>query len=158
LLNQLVEKGLQVREIELAVLENPVPGSLPLVSVPGEIVPTHEFYSYEAKYLDENGAKLLIPAPLQPQEVIAAQRFGREVFEILECDGMARVDLFMDQKTGTFYFNEVNTIPGFTSISMYPKMWEYSGISYPELLSRLIDLALAKHQRKQALKRSFESS
>ena len=126
------------------------------MSSAGEIIPTHEFYSYESKYLDENGAALEIPAKkLAPEQVAEAQRIGRAAFAALECEGMARVDLFLDKKTGEFYFNEINTIPGFTSISMYPRMWEASGIPYAQLLSKLIDLALARQTRKRALVREF---
>jgi D-alanine-D-alanine ligase len=155
----LVEKAVSAREIELAVLENPDPGLDPMVSVPGEVAPTgHEFYSYEAKYLDENGAALMIPAKLAPEQLARAQYIAREAFRALECEGLARVDLFLDKTTGEFYFNEVNTMPGFTSISMYPKMWEASGIGYQELLTRLIDLAMARHARKRALVRDFHQS
>ncbi|MCM2322189.1 MAG: D-alanine--D-alanine ligase [Oligoflexia bacterium] len=154
----LIERSVEAREIELAVLESPEPGAPPLVSVPGEVVPAHEFYSYEAKYLDENGAALNIPARLTPEQVREAQRIAGLAFSSLECEGMTRVDLFIDKKDGRFYFNEVNTIPGFTSISMYPKMWEASGIGYQELLSRLIDLALARHGRRRELVREFHKS
>lgn len=155
----LVEKAVNAREIELAVLENPDPGMDAMVSVPGEVAPTgHEFYSYEAKYLDENGAALMIPAKLAPEQVTRAQWIAREAFRTLECEGLARVDLFLDKTTGEFYFNEVNTMPGFTSISMYPKMWEASGIGYQELLTRLIDLAIGRHARKRALVRDFHQS
>jgi D-alanine-D-alanine ligase len=151
----LVEAAVNAREIEVSVLENLEAGSDPLVSVPGEIDPTHEFYSYEAKYLDENGATLIIPAKLDPEETKCAQEIGREVFSALECEGMARVDLFLDRTSGKFLFNELNTIPGFTSISMYPKLWEASGISYPELLSKLVDLAISRHEKKKTLIREF---
>ena len=151
----LVEAAVNAREIEVSVLENPVAGAEPLVSVPGEIDPTHEFYSYEAKYLDENGAVLIIPANLEPEEVKQAQDLGRKAFAILECEGMARVDLFLDRTNGKFFLNEVNTIPGFTSISMYPKLWEASGVPYSELLSRLVDLAIARHEKKKKLVREF---
>ncbi len=151
----LVETAIDAREIELAVLENPDPGAEPLVSVPGEINPTHEFYSYEAKYLDENGAELIIPAKLDAEQTKRVQEIARRAFSAVECEGMARVDLLMDRSNGDFYFNELNTIPGFTSISMYPKMWEASGINYQELLSRLVDLAIARHERKKILVREF---
>ncbi|MBI2712145.1 MAG: D-alanine--D-alanine ligase [Bdellovibrio sp.] len=154
----LVEKGVPAREIELAVLENPIEGAEPLVSVAGEIVPGHEFYSYEAKYLDENGAELLLPAKLEPAQMEKAKAIAKKAFELLECEGMARVDLFLDKISGEFYFNEINTIPGFTSISMYPKMWEYSGIPYPELLTRLIDLAVARHERRKKLVRDYNET
>jgi D-alanine-D-alanine ligase len=151
----LVEAAVNAREIEVSVLENLEAGSDPLVSVPGEIDPAHEFYSYEAKYLDENGAALIIPAKLDPEETKCAQEIGRKAFSALECEGMARVDLFLDRTSGKFLFNELNTIPGFTSISMYPKLWEASGISYPELLSRLVDLAISRHKKKKTLLREF---
>jgi D-alanine-D-alanine ligase len=151
----LVEAAVNAREIELSVLENLEAGADPLVSVPGEIDPAHEFYSYEAKYLDENGAALIVPAKLDPEETKRAQDIGRKVFTALECEGMARVDLFLDRTNGEFFFNELNTIPGFTSISMYPKLWEASGISYQELLSKLVDLAIARHEKKKTLVREF---
>jgi len=151
----LVEAAVNAREIELSILENPEAGAEPLVSVPGEVDPTHEFYSYEAKYLDDNGAALIIPANLDPAEVKQAQDLGRMAFAILECEGMARVDLFLDRTNGRFFLNEVNTIPGFTSISMYPKLWEASGIPYQELLSRLVDLAISRHGKKKKLVREF---
>ncbi len=152
----LVEKAISAREIELSALENPDSGLPPLISVPGEVVPTHEFYSYESKYLDENGAHLHIPAKISADQVVAAQKIAAAAFGALECEGMARVDLFLDKDNGQFYFNEVNTIPGFTSISMYPKMWEASGISYQELLGRLVDLAIARHARRKTLVRDFK--
>ncbi|HUP58137.1 MAG TPA: D-alanine--D-alanine ligase family protein [Bdellovibrionota bacterium] len=151
----LVEKGLDAREIEVSALESAEPGAEPLTSVAGEVVPTHEFYSYEAKYLDDNGAKLLIPAKLDAAQMKEVQKIARDVFVALDCEGMARVDFFLDRKTGKFWFNEINTIPGFTSISMYPKMWEASGLSYRELLSKLIDLAVARQARKRSLLREF---
>ena len=153
----LAEVAIDAREIELAVLENSDPGAEPLVSVPGEINPTHEFYSYEAKYLDENGAELIIPANLDAEQTKQAQEIAGRAFSAIECEGMARVDLLLDRSAGKFYFNELNTIPGFTSISMYPKLWEASGISYQELLSRLVDLAVSRHQRKRTLVREFHS-
>jgi D-alanine-D-alanine ligase len=151
----LIERGIDAREIELSALENPVAGGAPLVSVPGEIAPAHEFYSYESKYIDENGAALMIPAKLDGQQAELAQRLAREVFQALECEGMARVDLFLDRKSGAFYLNEINTLPGFTSISMYPKMWEASGLPYRELLTKLVELALARHERKRKLAREY---
>jgi D-alanine-D-alanine ligase len=151
----LIEKAISAREIELSVLENPKLGEPPLVSVAGEINATHEFYSYEAKYLDESGAVMKIPAEISNEQLAAAQDIARRAFVALECEGLARVDLFLDKTDGKFYFNEVNTLPGFTSISMYPKMWEASGISYSELLTKLIDLALARKARKSALVRDF---
>src|SRR6266403_594453 len=152
----LVEAAVNAREIEVSVLENLEGGADPLVSIPGEIDPTHEFYSYQAKYLDEKGAELIIPARLDPEETKRAQDIGRKAFTVLECEGMARVDLFLDRTSGDFFFNELNTIPGFTSISMYPKLWEASGISYKELLDKLIDLALEMHGEKARTKYAIE--
>lgn len=152
----LVEKAINAREIELSVLENSEYGAKSLVSIPGEIIPTHEFYSYEAKYLDENGAHLTIPAKLTEQHVKEAQELACHAFDVLNGEGMARVDLFLDKDNNQMLFNEINTIPGFTSISMYPKLWEASGISYPALLSRLVDLAIARHKRKRQLKRDWQ--
>ena len=152
----LIEKAVTAREIEFAVLENLDSSRPPHVSAPGEIAPTHEFYSYEAKYLDENGAHLMIPASLTEAQSKEGQRLAAQAFEALNGEGMSRVDLFLDKNTGQFYFNEVNTIPGFTSISMYPKLWEYSGVSYRELLDRLIALAIARSERKKRLKRELE--
>ena len=153
----LVEAAVNAREIEVSVLENLEAGADPLVSIPGEIDPAHEFYSYEAKYLDEKGAALIIPARLDPEETKRAQDIGRKAFTVLECEGMARVDLFLDRTNGKFFFNELNTIPGFTSISMYPKLWEASGISYQELLSKLVDLAISRHKKKKILLREFRT-
>ncbi|MBC7386728.1 MAG: D-alanine--D-alanine ligase [Cryobacterium sp.] len=152
----LVEKAIPAREIELSVLENPKYGEPPLVSIAGEVNANHEFYSYEAKYLDDNGAELLIPAHLTPAQLARAQEIARNVFTTLECEGLARCDLFLDKVTGEFYFNEVNTLPGFTSISMYPKMWEASGLPYAELLTKLVELGIARHERKKALVRDFK--
>jgi D-alanine-D-alanine ligase len=149
----IIEKAINAREIELAVLENSHYGEAALVSVAGEIIPSLEFYSYDAKYKDGQGTKLVVPADLNADQLKQAQDIARRVFEIMECESMARVDLFLDKDTGEFYFNEVNTLPGFTEVSMYPKLWEASGIKYPDLLSHLIDLALARHERKSALKR-----
>ncbi len=151
----LVERAIAAREIEVSVLEHAEPGQPPRVSVPGEIVPRHEFYSYEAKYLDEHGAALEIPARLSGPQASEVQRLARAAFTALECEGMARADFFLDKASGQLYLNELNTIPGFTAISMYPKLWEASGLPYAELLSALIDLALARHQRKQRLVRDF---
>lgn len=155
----LVEKAVSAREIEVAVLENIDPAGAPLTSIAGEINPRsqHEFYSYAAKYLDENGAELLIPAALPAEQVKLAQELAAQAFTTLCCEGMARVDFFLDRESGAFYFNEVNTIPGFTSVSMYPKLFEASGINYRELLSRLIDLALQRADRKRALLRSYSA-
>ena len=142
LLERSVEGG---REIEVAVLGN----DDPVASVAGEIVPRgHEFYSYEAKYLDEEGAELIIPAPIPAETLEEAQRLAVAGFLALDCAGLARVDFFLRQ-TGGLLVNEINTIPGFTQISMYPKLWEASGLSYPELIDRLVELALERHERER---------
>jgi D-alanine-D-alanine ligase len=133
-----VEQGLSpIREIECAVLGN----DDPVASVAGEIVPEgHEFYDYAAKYLDEHGAQLLIPAPIPPELLARIQQIAVQAFRAVDAAGMARVDLFL-RGEDELWLNEVNTIPGFTSISMYPKLWEASGLSYAELVERLLDLA-----------------
>lgn len=133
-----IEPAIVAREIEVSVLG----GIAPLVSCPGEIVPhpKHEFYSYAAKYLDDSGAQLIIPANIKNKSKVQAT--AKEIFTLLDCTGMARVDFFLDEKEQLF-FNEINTIPGFTKISMYPKLWEFSGLPYTELLTRLIELAIA---------------
>lgn len=150
----LVERALLVREIEVAVLENLSFGKQPLVSVAGEITPQHEFYSYEAKYLDKKGAELTIPAVLKEEQAEKIKILAATIFNSLACESMARVDFFIEEATQKIYFNEINTIPGFTKISMYPKLWEASGLSYQQLLTYLIDLALARHQRVSHLKQS----
>jgi len=147
----LVEKAIRGREIEVSVLGNEDPKA----SIPGEIVPHREFYDYAAKYLEE-GTRLLIPAKLNRTQVKHFQEFAVRAFRSLECLGMARVDFFLEQRTGRILLNEINTIPGFTSISMYPKLWEASGLSYRNLLDRLIELALAQHREKQRTKYTIE--
>lgn len=156
----LIEQGIDAREIEVAVLENLDFSKSPIVSAPSEVVTKgkYEFYSYDAKYLDENGAELILPANLTKEQTIEAQKIAEDVFRSLECAGMARVDLFLDRTTNKFYFNEINTIPGFTSISMYPRMMEHAGIPYPKLLDHLIELALKHHTETQALKRDFQKN
>lgn len=153
----LVEKAIAAREVEFAVLESLEQGQKPQVSVPGEILPKHEFYSYEAKYIDEKGADLKLPAELSPPLRERAVAIARGAFLALECEGLARVDLFVDRVTSEIYFNEVNTMPGFTSISMYPKMMEASGVPYVALLTRLVRLALARQARRSRLVREFHS-
>lgn len=139
-----VEGEVRGREIECSVLGN----DEPVASIPGEIVPANGFYSYKAKYLDENGAELRIPADLTSAEVQTVQETAIRAFEVLCCDGMARVDGFL-APDGTFVVNEINTIPGFTRISMYPKLFEASGIGPGELIDRLIQLAVERHEREQ---------
>src|SRR5262249_6636905 len=133
----IVEESVTAREIECAVLGN----ADPKASIAGEIIPTHEFYSYAAKYLDENGAKLEIPAKLDAATLKRVQEMAVQAFKALNCEGMGRVDFFLTPD-GKLYVNEINTIPGFTKISMYPKLWEASGIGYSQLISPLIDLAI----------------
>lgn len=135
----LVERGVTGREFECAVLGGPEPKA----SVPCEIVPSQEFYSYEDKYLLDS-ARIDLPAKLDPAKTAEMQRLAVAAFDAVGCEGMARVDFLMDGATESLYMNEVNTIPGFTSISMFPKMWEYSGVPYPALLDRLIELALRR--------------
>jgi D-alanine-D-alanine ligase len=147
----LVERNMIAREIEVSVLGN----SDPRASVPGEIVPHREFYDYAAKYLEE-GTQLLIPAKLKPAQVEKIQQYAVDAFRALELSGMARVDFFLEKKGGKIYLNEVNTIPGFTSISMYPKMWEASGIPFRELIDKLIELALERHREKARTKYQIE--
>jgi D-alanine-D-alanine ligase len=147
----LVEKAIRGREIEVSVLGNDEPKA----SIPGEIVPHREFYDYAAKYLEE-GTRLLIPAKLNRAQVKRFQEFAVRAFRSLECLGMARVDFFLENRTGKILLNEINTIPGFTSISMYPKLWEASGLSYRNLLDRLIELALEQHREKQRTKYTIE--
>jgi len=148
----IVEKSIENnREIECAVLGNDEPEA----SVPGEIIPHHEFYSYEAKYVDENGAGLAVPAKLDEPVVRKIQELSLTAFKALDLSGMARVDFLLDP-AGRIYLNEVNTVPGFTKISMYPKLWQASGLPYDKLIDRLIELALARHQEKNALKTSFD--
>ncbi len=145
-----IEKGIDAREIECAVLGNDEPE----VSVPGEIQPHAEFYSYAAKYVDADGAALLIPAPLTEAETATVRRLALQVFRLLDCAGLARVDCFLERGTGQFFANEVNTIPGFTTISMYPKLWEASGVPYGRLITRLIELALQRHDERRRLKKT----
>jgi D-alanine-D-alanine ligase len=132
-----IEKGIRGREFECAVLG----GEPPKASVPCEILPSQDFYTYEDKYL-LNEAKIELPAKLAPDQTATMQHLAVSCFEAVDCEGMARVDFLMDADSGSLYINEINTIPGFTSISMYPKMWEYSGIPYADLLDKLITLAL----------------
>ncbi len=147
----IVEAAVTARELELAVLG----GEPPTVSVAGEIVVRHPdgFYSYDAKYLDPEGARLDVPAEVAPALMAAAQALARRVFAVLECEGMARVDLFLTAE-GRLLVNEINTIPGFTAISMYPRLWAHSGVSSAELVTRLIELALRRARERGALQRS----
>lgn len=148
----LIEEFIDGREIECSVLGNDKPNA----SVPGEIIAHEEFYSYEAKYIDEKGATLAIPAKLSDDSVKKVQDLAVKTFKVLECEGLARVDFFL-KTDGEVLVNEINTIPGFTSVSMYPKLWEASGISYPDLIDKLIQLALERFAKEQKLKNSYST-
>jgi D-alanine-D-alanine ligase len=147
----MVEPAVDAREIECAVLGNESAEAF----VPGEILPTHEFYSYEAKYIDPEGAKLMLPADLPQSISHEIRRLAVAAFQAVECFGMARVDFFLERANDRILLNEINTIPGFTNISMYPKMCEASGLSYPDLLKRLIELALQRYERRRSLQYSL---
>ncbi|HSR21670.1 MAG TPA: D-alanine--D-alanine ligase family protein [Anaerolineales bacterium] len=150
----LIERGVaHVREIEVSVLGNDDPRA----SVPGEVLPSREFYSYESKYVDGTSG-LLIPAPLAPEQSTRLQDLAVRAFQAIDAAGMARVDFFLDKDTGELYLNELNTIPGFTKISMYPKLWEASGIAYPELVDRLIDLAQRRKAERDRTSHSYRSA
>lgn len=149
----LVEQGIEAREIEVSVLGN----DDPIASTPGEVIPSREFYSYAAKYID-NSSTLLIPAPLTPEQADEVRQLAIRTFKAVDCSGLARCDFLLDKATGEFYVNEVNTMPGFTPISMYPKLWEASGLSYGELIDRLIELALERHEDKQQSQTMFDVS
>ncbi len=147
----IAERAIQGRELEVSVLGNEDAKA----SVPGEIIPHREFYDYAAKYLEE-GTQLIIPAQLTPAQVHRLQDYAVRAFRAIECTGMARVDFFLEQRASRAYVNEINTIPGFTSISMYPKLWEASGIPFRELVDRLIELALQQHREKARTKYAIE--
>ncbi|SET36232.1 D-alanine-D-alanine ligase [Salinibacillus kushneri] len=147
----LLEENIDGRELECSVLGN----DDPVASLPGEILPQGDFYSYETKYIDESGALLEAPANLADDEIKNIKETAVHAFKALECEGMARVDFFM-QKDGTLVLNEINTLPGFTKISMYPKLWEISGIPYSELIDRLIELAIDRHEQDAQLKSSID--
>jgi D-alanine-D-alanine ligase len=146
----IVEPGINCRELECGVLGN----DLPIASTVGEVVPSGEFYDYRAKYID-NASRLYIPAAIPPATLEVIREMAVKAFLALDLSGLARVDFFLDKDTGTVYLNEVNTMPGFTEISMYPKLWEASGIPYPELLDRLIGLGLERYADKQRNRTNF---
>jgi D-alanine-D-alanine ligase len=149
----LIERGVaNPREIEVAVLGNEDPRA----SVPGEVLPSREFYSYESKYIDGTSG-LIIPAPLPAETEARFQELAVRAFKAVDAAGMARVDFLLDRDSGKIYLNELNTIPGFTKISMYPKLWEASGIPYPALVDRLIDLALQRKAERDRTHHSFRS-
>jgi D-alanine-D-alanine ligase len=143
----LVEEGIEGRELECAVLGN----DSPKATIPGEVVPGHEFYDYDDKYRDDK-AKLLIPAPVPRSVADEARTLAERVFRACHLSGMARVDFFLEKDTNRLLVNEVNTLPGFTSISMYPKLWEASGLPLPKLLDELVRLALERRDRRARLK------
>jgi len=147
----LVERAVDAREIEVSVLGN----DDPIASVPGEVIPSNEFYDYAAKYLD-GSSDLLIPAPIAAETAELARQLAVKAYSAIDCAGMARVDFLLDRQTNELYLNELNTIPGFTPISMYPKLWEASGIGYTELLDRLIQLALERHTDKSRSVTTYE--
>ena len=143
----LIEPFVSAREIECAVLGNEDPIAFP----PGEVAPTHEFYDYEAKYLDPEGARLEVPARVSPEQADRVRSVAIAAFKACELAGMARVDFFIDKRTGEVLLNEVNSIPGFTRISMYPRMCEAGGLSYSALITRLAELALERHASRAGL-------
>jgi D-alanine-D-alanine ligase len=147
----MLERAIDAREIECSVLGNDDPE----VSVPGEIIPANEFYDYRAKYLDA-GSRLLIPAPITEPQARSIRDLAARAFRVLDLAGMARVDFFLDRATHAVFLNEVNTIPGFTSISMYPKLWEASGLPFGRLVDRLIELAFERHDEMGALVTDYE--
>ena len=140
-----VERGIKGREFECSVLGN----DDPIAAVPCEILPSREFYDYEDKYLLDK-AQTIVPAQIGPKQTEEIRRLAVECYKAVDCEGMARVDFLMEESSGKFFINEINTIPGFTSISMYPKMWEAAGLPYAQLIDRLIDLAMERHRAKQA--------
>lgn len=148
----LVERAIDARELEVSVLGNDEPEA----SVVGEVVPAHEFYDYEAKYLDE-GSKLLIPAPIHDAVAGQVRAMALKAFLAVDAAGMARVDFFIERSTGRILVNELNTIPGFTRISMYPKLWEASGLPYPKLIERLVELAIERFNDKQRSQTAIDS-
>jgi D-alanine-D-alanine ligase len=147
----IIERGVNAREIEVSVLGNDNPEA----SVPGEVLPSREFYSYESKYLDGTSG-LLIPAPLTDELALQVRQIAVQAYQAIDCSGMARVDFLLDKDTHQLYLNELNTIPGFTQISMYAKLWEASGISYPQLLGRLINLAFERKDDRDRTERQFK--
>ena len=149
----LIERGINAREVEISVLGNDDPQA----SVPGEVKPSREFYSYESKYIDGTSG-LLIPAPFSEERTKMMRQIAIKAYKVIDCAGMARVDFIIDKDDDNFYLNEVNTLPGFTEISMYPKLWEASGLSYPQLVDRLIELALERKADRDRTERRFRSN
>ncbi|GAB4504336.1 MAG: D-alanine--D-alanine ligase family protein [Anaerolineales bacterium] len=150
----IIQRGIpNAREIEVSVLGNDDPQA----SVPGEVLPSREFYSYESKYVDGTSG-LIIPAPLPAEISERIRALAIRAYKLIDCAGMARVDFFVEKDTNTLYLNEVNTLPGFTKISMYPKLWEASGLPYPRLVDRLIELALERKAERDRTKRTYRSA
>jgi len=147
----IVERGIEAREIEISVLGNENPSA----SIPGEIIPKDEFYTYAEKYIHDT-AELVIPAPLAEEQSKMLQSIALKAYKAIDCAGMARVDFFIDKKTDNFYLGELNTIPGFTNISMYPKLWEVSGLPYSELVDKLIEFALMRKSQRDQTEREFK--
>jgi len=148
----IVEKGINAREIEISVLGN----EFPVASIPGEIIPDEEFYSYNAKYINEK-SESIIPARISEETIEELRLLAVDIYKSVDCAGMARVDFLFDKESNHYYVCEINTIPGFTKISMYPKLWEASGLPYPELIDRLIQLALERKAEKDITERKFRS-
>ena len=148
----LVERAVDARELEVSVLGNDEPEA----SIVGEVVPAHEFYDYDAKYLDE-GSRLLIPAPVDDALAQDARSMAVRAFQAVDAAGMARVDFFLERTSGRLVLNELNTIPGFTRISMYPKLWEASGLPYPKLIERLVELAIERFNDRQRSQTAIDS-
>ncbi len=146
----LAEQGVEAREIEVSVLGN----DEPIASIPGEVVPCREFYDYRAKYIDGD-SELLIPAPLDAETAQRVRQMALAAYKALDCAGMARADFLLDKVSGELWVNELNTIPGFTQISMYPKLWEATGISYSELIDRLIELAIERFEDRSQSETSY---
>jgi D-alanine-D-alanine ligase len=147
-----IEQGINVREFEISVIGNEEAKA----SLPGELIPKREFYDYTAKYI-EDSTELQIPAKLEPEQIADLQSLAVKAFQSIGCSGMARVDLFLDRDTGVFYLNEINTIPGFTNISMYPKLWEVSGLPFADLLDRLLELGLERFRDQAENVTSYEA-
>ena len=148
----LVERGVNAREIEISVLGNDDPRA----SVPGEIIPRQDFYSYSAKYEDDSTG-LLIPAPLSEDTTKQIQDIAVKAYKAIDCAGMARVDFLLDKDSQEIFLNEINTIPGFTRISMYPKLWDASGLTYSKLIDRLIELAIERKTDRDRTERKYRS-
>jgi len=148
----IVERAIDAREIEVAVLGNQEPEA----SVPGEIIPKADFYDYHAKYVSED-TELVVPAQVSEEQTARFQELALAAFRVLEGAGIARVDFFLDRATGEILINELNSLPGFTEVSMYPRLWQASGLPYPALLDRMIELALERHRTSAALERTFRT-